>query len=415
MHISDMNSLPEPLRGSEIGTFAHHSIVVRLPEIARRTLAENEFSPETIRQMEELIAEIPGGSIRELVDHSAPDANIWETYLRPYLGNGWLDVPWFFAEAYFYRRILEATGYFLPGWGYHRDPFRFQKNMGLQVSEKYIRNLAKSLSAWNDRKHDTRATMIDMLVTALWSNQADLSLWPADQEGSPSHVNREQAQRYLLLDDSARLIDYWISPARQHFRLDILADNAGIELICDLGLVDYLVSHQLVKQVHLHLKAHPTFVSDALPADIHQSLDFLAAIQSDPVQRLAVRLRSYIETGQLVLLSDFFWNSPLAMWNMPEALMSDFQRSTLVISKGDANYRRLLGDLHWPYQHPFEKILAYFPAPLVALRTAKSEVVVGLPLQSIERLQKIDPDWMVNGRWGMIQFFQPRNWQRITR
>jgi hypothetical protein len=74
-----------------------------------------------------------------------------------------------------------------------------------------------------------------------------------------------------------------------------------------------------------------------------------------------------------------------------------------VISKGDANYRRFLGDAHWPPTTPFEAIVEYFPAPLVALRALKSEVIAGLAPGQAEQLQQEDPDWMVDGLRGIVQ------------
>jgi hypothetical protein len=71
--------------------------------------------------------------------------------------------------------------------------------------------------------------------------------------------------------------------------------------------------------------------------------------------------------------------------------------------KGDVNYRRLLGDAHWPPTTPFEQATAYFPAPLMALRTLKAELVVGLRVDEAERRQAQDPDWLVNGRYGLVQ------------
>jgi hypothetical protein len=75
----------------------------------------------------------------------------------------------------------------------------------------------------------------------------------------------------------------------------------------------------------------------------------------------------------------------------------------LVIFKGDVNYRRLVGEVHWPPTTPFAQATAYFPAPLVALRTCKGELIVGLAAGEAERLQAEDPAWMVNGRRGLIQ------------
>jgi hypothetical protein len=42
----------------------------------------------------------------------APDVAFWNRELAAYQGRTWLEVPWYFAEAYFYRRLLEAVRYF---------------------------------------------------------------------------------------------------------------------------------------------------------------------------------------------------------------------------------------------------------------------------------------------------------------
>lgn len=48
--------------------------------------------------------------------------------------------------------------------------------------------------------------------------------------------------------------------------------------------------------------------------------------------------------------------------------------SALVFLKGDANYRRLIGDRLWPTDTPFSDVAGYFPAKLCALRTLKAEL-----------------------------------------
>jgi hypothetical protein len=89
---------------------------------------------------------------------------------------------------------------------------------------------------------------------------------------------------------------------------------------------------------------------------------------------------------------------------MPASLTGELAQADLVISKGDANYRRLLGDRHWAFTTPFTEIVSYFPAPLVALRTLKAELVCGLEPGQADSVAEQDPDWMVNGCWGLIQF-----------
>ena len=51
--------IPEPLRGIVPDSFAHHTVVKRLPNILRHILAENDFSRPIVRQFESFIEEIP--------------------------------------------------------------------------------------------------------------------------------------------------------------------------------------------------------------------------------------------------------------------------------------------------------------------------------------------------------------------
>jgi len=102
-------------------------------------------------------------------------------------------------------------------------------------------------------------------------------------------------------------------------------------------------------------------------------------------------------------LSQLFHSQPESdeMTNL-EARLSKLD---LAIFKGDANYRRLVGDLHWDHATPFDSIVSYFPSPLVALRTLKSELMAGLQPGQRDNLQNQDPNWLTNARWGIVQSF----------
>ncbi|PSQ83528.1 MAG: hypothetical protein BRD30_12810, partial [Bacteroidetes bacterium QH_2_63_10] len=107
--------LPPPLRGTEPGTFTHRTIAERWPRIAGRVIAENDFPDAINARIQALRDDLPNGTIRPLEVTDAPDAALWADWVRPYQGQSWLEAPWFFGETYFYRRLLEATGYFRPG------------------------------------------------------------------------------------------------------------------------------------------------------------------------------------------------------------------------------------------------------------------------------------------------------------
>jgi hypothetical protein len=201
-------------------------------------------------------------------------------------------------------------------------------------------------------------------------------------------------------------------------RVVIVLDNCGPELLQDLRLVDVLLqlfNGSLV--VELHAKCHPVFVSDALIEDV---LTHIAALEGVSVNtgstttpahvtyahELASRLRGHLATGRLKLTQHPFYTSPLAFWDMPEDLRSCFSAATLCITKGDANYRRLLGDRGWdPAQTSWQAALEYWPAEcgVLAVRTCKSPVLAGATEAAMARVRALDPAWLVNGSAGLMQ------------
>lgn len=404
---SDMaapSGLPLPLCAAETGTFTEYSVLHRLPEIALRTLAENTFPARVAAGLEALILEIPDQPLALLQDGTAPDAPAWNQYLAAHAGATWREAPWFLIENYFYRRIIETTGYFKPGPGAGNDPFEYQKTAGLVVAQPAIETLAILLQSRLDAGWHPTA-FLEMIAVSLWANQVDLSMWPADHAEKPDHGSMEQAESHLLVDDRTLAAALFTRPVH---RVDFLCDNAGFELVCDLCLADYLLTTGQVEQVHLNVKAHPTFVSDALASDVENTIAALSAASHPAVRRTGERWARLLDSGRLVMRPDFFWNSPLALWEMPPALLAEFAPTTLVISKGDANYRRLLGDRHWDFTTPFQKILGYFPFPLLALRTLKSEIVAGLRPDQLPGSPGSpaaqDPNWLTDARWGVIQY-----------
>ncbi|EHC09668.1 damage-control phosphatase ARMT1 family protein [Fischerella thermalis] len=397
--------LPASLVGSEVGTFTEFTVTQRMPGIARRVIAENNFSLNINESLENLANQLPSGYLLPFEDDSGVDVGDWKKYLEPYKEQRWIDIPWFFAETYFYRLILNITNYFQSGEWQGVDPFHLQKSQGLKTSLDAINTLCYQVTQWLQESEKSGKTNQGVLTTllyfALWGNRVDLSLWSAF-ESDRSNFDIENQKAHILVDDAGLVTELLVTSACQ--RVDFVVDNAGFELICDLCLVDFLLGSGVIDQIKLHLKPHPTFVSDAMIKDVYDTVEFLAASNHQQVTNFAQRLQAYIASGKLILGDDYFWTSPLAFWEIPESLKQELADADLLLIKGDANYRRLLGDRHWDFTTNIADIVCYLPVPIVALRTLKSEVAVGLQPEVIEKVSKSDSDWLTNGQWGVVQF-----------
>jgi hypothetical protein len=156
------------------------------------------------------------------------------------------------------------------------------------------------------------------------------------------------------------------------------------------------------------VKYHPTFVSDATAQDVHAFLnDCSDGVYGPVANTFAARLRVAIEQKQLVLESDIYWNSAFLWWEMPDHLLHVLRSAALVFVKGDANYRRVVGDAFWPHETPFAQVVGHVGIPVACIRTFKSDPVIGLALGVAERLQAADPRWRWSGKRGVIQAYIP--------
>lgn len=147
------------------------------------------------------------------------------------------------------------------------------------------------------------------------------------------------------------------------------------------------------------------YVSDATPQDVADHIDALQHPSRPPsIQELGRRLATHVETNRFVVKSDLFWNQYRYYWEIPLELQTRFAtEAALVIIKRDLNYRRLLGDRIWPPTTPMDDVVSFFPTSFVALRTLKSDPVIGIPPDVVEKLDIEDPTWRVNGVRGIIQ------------
>lgn len=388
---------PPPLRGSDAGSFAQYTVETRLPDLLQRTVETADLPTSARAHLRALNEELPHAWIRAIDDPNAPDREDWDAYVSAVRGQTWAEVPWFFAETYFYRRILEASGYFgrpCPGV----DPFAPQKSAARSEDARAVDALAeRTVAADGSAGWDLVAAALE---TALWGNQADLSMWPGENRPDSGDAPSDDD---ILADDRDRLRS-WLDAHAPLARVDLILDNVGFELAADLALASALLETGTADRVLLHAKTHPTFISDATSSDVYAVVGGLSDDDPGTPHAFADLLQSYMDAGRLRVTDHLFWTSPLPGWGLFRSLYDRLAESDLLISKGDANYRRWLGDRHWEATADLQAIVDYAPAPLLAMRTLKSEVVAGLDAAAEKRAHDRSESWMTDGTFGVIQF-----------
>ncbi|WP_086791320.1 damage-control phosphatase ARMT1 family protein [Streptomyces thermovulgaris] len=389
------------LRADEPGSFPHSVLAERHPAVIRQVREAFPYGPAQRRALDALLDSCTKGVIEDL-PADAPDRDRWHAWgLEQYTGRSWFEVPWLWSESYFYRRLLEAVGYFAPGPWQGIDPFRPSKLAELDSPET-DEELA-ALDALENEPAPERAAAL--LHGSLWGNRADLGFRLSAQstpgQSTPAQGTARPAPG-LVADDSAA---FWslLPPSSQAGTLCLVADNAGRELVPDLLLIAHLLAHGRVERAVVHVKPYPYYVSDATTADVVDAVRRLAGAPG-AAAGYGRRLWTAMTDGRLEIRTHPFFCAPLPYAAMPDDLREEFAAAALTVLKGDLNYRRLVGDRLWPPTTPFADVTAHFPGPVAALRTLKSDVITGLDATVRAALDATgDGRWRTSGTHALIQ------------
>ncbi|MHB0875830.1 MAG: damage-control phosphatase ARMT1 family protein [Anaerolineae bacterium] len=389
-----MAFLPPFLMTSEPGSFARETIAVRKAKIIAGVLADGDYSEDVRHSLADFATEIVDGRPVAPLPRPVPMQGEWTTALAQWPGRGWLQLPWYFAEAYFYVRLLAIVGYFD---GRSSDPFAKRKQALLVQSAAILPSLA---AAEGMAARQPRGDAFALLVRrSLWGNRLDLSNEAILERhrGDASHLE----DTHLLVADSERALAAIDAGAGSPVWM--ICDNSGPEIVSDLHLADWLLHHG-VAAVILALKAQPFFVSDAMVADARAAIAYLATTADPAVAAVGRRLGDCLAAGTLVLRDHPFWTGPGFYSELPPDLAAELAGSALVVAKGDVNYRRFLEDRHWPFHTPIEQVVRCFPAEALLLRTLKGELAAGLSQHAILEAAAEGDDWLIAGRHGVAQF-----------
>ncbi|KAH8663571.1 hypothetical protein BGZ60DRAFT_490266 [Tricladium varicosporioides] len=377
------------------------------------------------------------------------------------LGNpSWFNIPWLYAECYLYRRM--ASSFSLSQYWKSYDVFAKQKMSTFRSSRPAVLELAsryheliREMGHKGDKSEEEieeaeKILFMEMCEICLWGNATDLSLLTSltyeDIQKLQGSEARKASEKNILINDleaAYNALKEAKKEGKKERRIDIVLDNAGFELYVDLILAGFLLSADLATNVILHPKSIPWFVSDVLPGDFAALLNALANPQSfystpsddeknsgkspEPLTQKEIDELSFLfqnwsgfhAEGQLMLRSNRFWTEGGSFWRLPTSdkrLHEDLKESELVIFKGDLNYRKLTGDANWDPTTPFTQAIGPLGpgsgVNVLALRTCKADVVVGLARGKDEELRAMEGGggdsgarkWAWNGKWAVVSF-----------
>lgn len=416
-------------------SFAYQTVRDRLPVTITKVIdnlvrdkdqivkALGEFTKEEVKEVigsfSKLKNEVQTNKPFEVLTSDGPDISSWNTYYereRERAGEEprWFHTSWLYAECYMYRRIHEV--FELSNSMKTFDPFSKQKKDAFLNSLALVVCLGDHVIQLLRMKDLSRVEMKDELLrvvkVTLWGNQHDLSRpggYELPEEANPlERINR--LDEYILIDDSERIWSTLTASDKGNAVIDIVNDNAGYEIFTDLCLADVLCTFSLTDKVRFHVKALPWFISDTTKYDFYWVLQKLAELPdtSSSLPTLATRWEEYLQSGRWTVEAEDFWTLPHAyneMKGIDNNLYTKLSEATLVIFKGDLNYRKLVGETNWlPTERFANALQGFHPAPLVTLRTIKADLICGLQPGQAEMMAAKSRNWLTSGDYAVIQF-----------
>lgn len=379
--------IPDYIRSSGTDSFGRYTICNRFPRIVDDIIENNKLA--SIEHLNTLKGEISSLKIKRLAPLNANVA-LFNASIDPFLGQRIFDVPFFTAELFFYQLLAEELGY-------HVNKIDYFSTLKQRSLADVIQLITSQPDLLFPRDWDaiTPEIVAQSLHFALWGNLADLSLFTLTKQ----RAERSFSQDRILIDDSVRFINFFQS---YEGTVHVFLDNAGYELVSDLYLIAVLLLANPRCTIRAHVKPIPMFVSDTTHRDWQMTLATIRNQKEMFIRNWFSILESAIADNLISLATDPFWSSAYHFSDHWLNLLN-INAGELIICKGDLNYRRFFEDRSWPADTPTEDAIRT-TAPILFLRTLKSEIMTGLDASTVQRFHATEPDWMIAGRYGIIQF-----------
>lgn len=409
----------------------------------------NAIKNQLITLREELINDV---ELRQFTPEELAVSNLtsFNEYLAARKGDKirWNHSEWLFCEIYMYRRI---NCYFaLQSEWTKFDIFNSLKQSTFKASLHGVVELAirykNLLPIWKQNVENKDWDLLEILFKefieiSLWGNATDLSLLTNatldDIKSIQGAKAREASESKIVVNDTKLAWKTIVNANKDRkgpVRIDFVLDNSGFELYADLMLAGFLLNTGLIDKCVFHGKDVPYMVSDVMIKDLDiliQDLldrDFFptgssTTPDSQALDLFANEISNFRKQDKLSIEADPFWTNELDYWNLDPSetkyhgaqMHKELSQATLVIFKGDLNYRKLTGDRTWKRTTPWKTAigpLAHNGLVTLSLRTCKADVQVALKEGVDEELcalwEKDHPGkgswWSSSGKWAVICF-----------
>lgn len=299
---------------------------------------------------DELLSSLRSGENGYLTDISvhSPDSAEWNQILHsiPFQRRNWLDSPWIVAEFYFYRRLIDIFPYEENLY----DLFRQQKMNGLISAFGHFEDISKAWIQNDFTIVDTNICLEFGILTSLWGNKKDLSIWPAQLEQNSGSPNAASVNAPLLsavvenimINTSTQILDnhldhviqYLTQPHTKSRSIGIILDNAGFELLSDMFMGYTLITLKIVDRVVFYTKKHPTFVSDATTHDCMETIQALTELENYPYcHTMGMKWRELVDIEAFSFCDDYFWCQPTGFHQLPPRIATQLERHVMTFIK----------------------------------------------------------------------------------
>ncbi|XP_023167409.1 damage-control phosphatase ARMT1 [Drosophila hydei] len=333
------------------------------------------------------------------------DRESWNNFLAnlPNKARSFYQACWMHTECYMYRKLYSfvENSIFLKQFDY----FAKIKQHTLTSCQDDIVSLAK----YTRRTESKFEAFDEILKINLWSTRNDLS---KNENGLSFNMNVLEdvavTDSHILVNEAPEIWKCLLHKSKKYC-VDFVLANVGYELFTDFILAEYIIEKGFATKIRFHVKACPWFVTNVTHRDFHMMLEYLSKHSDYNLSLVGRKFLQFMTEGKFELAPvSNFWTGPYeyhCMKTIDPDLYKLLQHSKLIIFKGDLNYRKILSDVWWqPTQDIKTCSGAFVPSSFCTIRTVKAEIICGLSEGIFERLQLLDPQWMVTGNYGTIQF-----------